>query len=51
MIQDISSILISQIDVTQADSGAKWQKIPLQVGSQTINQKLLLSLILLAYIW
>ena len=38
-------MLISQIDVTQANLGAKWTKIPVQVGSHTTNQKLLFSVI------
>ena len=33
-------MLISKIDVAQADSGAKWPKIPLQVCSYTTKQKL-----------
>ena len=36
-------MLISKIDVTRADSGAKLPKIPVQVGSHTTNQKLLFS--------
>ena len=46
IIGNILSMLISKIDVTQADSGDKWPKIPLHVGSHTINQKLLICVIL-----
>ena len=38
-------MLISKFDVTQVDSGVKWQKILLQVCSHTINKKSLVSVI------